>query len=190
MKHAMRFLTILIFSFLSVYSLKAQVIGGKILNEQKEPVANATVSLLKQKDSSLLRTSISNAEGAFSFNYNDTNNLLLKITVTGYQPKMLAVGNGTVPAITLARKNAQLNEVVVTAKKPIIEVKPDKMVFNVEASINATGSNALELLQKSPGVIVDKDDNIILSGKNGVRIYIDGKPSPLSMKDVAAQLKG
>ena len=83
-----------------------------------------------------------------------------------------------------------MNAVVVTAKKPIIEVKPDKLVFNVESSINATGSNALELLQKSPGVVVDKDDNIQLSGKNGVKIYIDGKPSPLAGTDLAAYLRG
>jgi len=190
MKHAMRFLTILLISFLSIWSTQAQKIEGKIQNEKKEPVANATVTLLKQKDTSLLRTAISNAEGAFSFNYNDSNKVMVKITVTGYHEKMLAVNNGSLPVITLSRKDAQLNEVVVTAKKPIIEVRPDKTVFNVEASINATGSNALELLQKSPGVIVDKDDNIVLSGKNGVRIYIDGKPSPLSMKDVTAQLKG
>ena len=48
----------------------------------------------------------------------------------------------------------------------------------------------LELLQKSPGVIVDKDDNIILSGKNGVKIYIDGKPTPLTGTDLSAYLRG
>ena len=44
----------------------------------------------------------------------------------------------------------------------MIEVTADKTVFNVEESINATGSNAFELLQKSPGVTIDKDDNILV----------------------------
>ena len=71
----------------------------------------------------------------------------------------------------------------------MIEVKADKTIVNVENSINAVGSDALELLRKSPGVLVDKDDALSLAGKNGVQVYIDGKPSPLSGADLAAYLK-
>ena len=71
----------------------------------------------------------------------------------------------------------------------MIEVKADKTIFNVEASINATGSNALELLQKSPGIQVDTNENISMKGKTGVRIYIDGKMTQLDTKDLAAYLK-
>ena len=71
----------------------------------------------------------------------------------------------------------------------MIEVRADKTVFNVENSINATGSNAFELLQKSPGVSVDKDDNISMQGKNGVKIYIDGKPTQMGGADLAAYLR-
>lgn len=65
----------------------------------------------------------------------------------------------------------------------------DKTVLNVEGSINAVGQDALELLRKSPGVLVDKDENISLSGKNRVQVYIDGRSSPLSGQDLAAYLK-
>ncbi|MEI9809981.1 MAG: hypothetical protein WDO16_20105 [Bacteroidota bacterium] len=44
-------------------------------------------------------------------------------------------------------------------------------------------------MRKAPGVTIDKDDNISLAGKNGVQIFIDGKPSPLSGADLAAYLK-
>ena len=60
----------------------------------------------------------------------------------------------------------------------MVEVKADKTILNVEGTINAVGSNALELLRKSPGVLLDKDDNISLAGKNGVQVYIDGRPTP------------
>ena len=63
------------------------------------------------------------------------------------------------------------------------------MVLNVEGTINAVGQDALELLRKSPGVLVDRDDNLSLAGKNGVQVYIDGKPSPLSGKDLADYLR-
>ncbi|MCX6210828.1 MAG: TonB-dependent receptor, partial [Bacteroidetes bacterium] len=95
----------------------------------------------------------------------------------------------TVPSITLKKASKELGEVTVSSKKPMIEVKADKTIFNVEASINAVGSDAFELLRKSPGVMIDKDDNLQLSGKNGVQVYIDGRPSPLSGKDLADYLK-
>jgi hypothetical protein len=71
----------------------------------------------------------------------------------------------------------------------MIEVKADKTILNVENTINSTGQDALELLRKAPGVTLDKDDLISLSGKNGVQIYIDGKPSPLTGTDLTAYLK-
>jgi len=61
-----------------------------------------------------------------------------------------------------------------------VEVKPDRIILNVEGSINEVGSDALELLRKSPGVTVDKDNNLSLNGKNGVQVYIDGRPSYIS----------
>ena len=79
--------------------------------------------------------------------------------------------------------------VTVTSEKPMIEVRADKMIVNVEGTMNAVGNDALELLRKSPGVTVDKDDNISLAGKNGVQVYIDGKPSPLTGTDLTSYLK-
>ena len=78
---------------------------------------------------------------------------------------------------------------MVEAQRPIVEVQPDKTVFNVAGSINAQGNTALELLRKSPGVVVDNNDNLVLQGKSGVQVYIDGKKSPLSSDDLAIYLK-
>ena len=91
--------------------------------------------------------------------------------------------------LTMLKAEANLAGVTVSSKKPIVEVKADRTILNVEGTINAVGNDALELLRKSPGVVIDKDDNISLSGKNGVKVYIDGKPSPLSGADLAAYLK-
>ncbi|MBV9960746.1 MAG: TonB-dependent receptor, partial [Parafilimonas sp.] len=108
-----------------------------------------------------------------------------------YSPAFEVSGNGdvNVAAISLIKSSSNLKAVTVTAQKPIVEVKADKTILNVENTINSVGSDALELLRKSPGVLVDKDDNISLAGKNGVQIYIDGKPSPLTGTDLSYYLK-
>ena len=83
-----------------------------------------------------------------------------------------------------------LEEVVIKGEKAMVEVHADKMVYNVSASVNASGNNALELLSKSPGVMVDMDKNIIVQGKSGVMIYINGRPSRISGSDLTNMLEG
>lgn len=63
------------------------------------------------------------------------------------------------------------------------------MIMNVEGTINAAGSDAFELLRKAPAVTIDNSDNIILAGKTGTQIFIDGKPSPLTGNDLSSYLK-
>jgi hypothetical protein len=82
-----------------------------------------------------------------------------------------------------------LKEVTVTAKMPLIKHKIDRIIVNVDGMITAAGSNALEILSKSPGVFVDMDGNIQLNGKGGVLVLIDDKPTYLSAQDLAAYLR-
>jgi outer membrane receptor protein involved in Fe transport len=64
------------------------------------------------------------------------------------------------------------------------------MVVNVDAFVSNAGANALEVLEKTPGVQVDKDGNISLKGKQGVIVMLDGRPAYLSGADLANMLKG
>ena len=82
-----------------------------------------------------------------------------------------------------------MDEVLVTGKRQMIEVHPDKLVFNVANSVNSSGKNGLELMRNAPGVMLDPDNNIILQGQSGVRIFINGRPSRLSGSDLATMLQ-
>jgi len=170
-------------------------IHGTVNDTKNQPLQSVTVSLLKAKDSSLVKTDITNKEGIFDLPLIDSGKYLLSYSIIGFDNKyssLFTVAKDkdlTVPAITLEPSASKLQGVTVVAKKPMIEVKADKIVFNVESSINATGSNALELLQKSPGVMVDNNDNISMKGKSGVKIYIDGKMTQLDTKSLADYLK-
>ena len=70
-----------------------------------------------------------------------------------------------IDALILEPVAKNIAAVVVTSKKPLIEQKVDRMVVNVDASLTNVGSTALEVLEKSPGVSVDKDGNISLKSK-------------------------
>ena len=83
----------------------------------------------------------------------------------------------------------QLKQVIVSSKKPLYEVKIDRTVVNVDASPSNSGANIIEVLEKAPGVNVDKEGNISLKGKNAVLVMIDGRPSYLSPTDLFNYLK-
>lgn len=171
------------------------VIKGLVKDDKGKIVSAATVTLHKAKDSILVKTDITNAEGAFEFTTLSSGNYFIKVSAIGnntYTSGAVEISEGqtlNLPSIALQANAHELNDVVVKAKKPMIEVKADKTVFNVEQSINATGSNALELLQKSPGVQVDNNENISMKGKTGVKVYVDGKMMQLDTKDLADYLK-
>jgi len=170
-------------------------ITGRVKDNAGKPLQSVSISLLDAKDSSLVKTDVSDASGNFEINTSKEGSFLLSYSSVGFEQQYSAAfekksGKKTViePAV-LQPGAGKLKEVTIVAKKPMIEVKADKTVFNVEASINATGSNALELLQKSPGMQVDNNDNISMKGKTGVRVYVDGKMMQLDTKDLAAYLK-
>ncbi len=91
---------------------------------------------------------------------------------------------------TSFNKTQQLNAVVVTSKKPFIEQQIDKTVINVQADMSAVGSSAFEMLQKAPGINITSEDVINMSGKAGVNIIIDGRPTQMGSKELAAFLRG
>ncbi len=189
-----KLVTIFSVLFLMAATVQAQQISGTIKDEKGKGLEKATVSLLKASDSSLVKLVATGNSGVYTFATVKPGKYLINTTFVGYVPAYSDVfevsgSNITVPELTISKPTGELAGVVVTTKKPIIEVKADKMILNVEGTINAVGNDALELLRKSPGVMVDKDDNISLAGKNGVQVFIDGKPSPLSGTDLSNFLK-
>jgi len=176
-------------------SLVAQKISGTVKDAEQNPLVRATIGLLNAKDSSVIKWSASKSDGVFEFTNVDEGKFLIVVSHINFEKSFSDVlevasdKNVIIPTIVLKRLQKQLQTVVVISQKPIIEVKADKTIMNIEGTINATGSDALELLRKSPGVLVDKDDNLSLNGKNGVQIYIDGRPSPLTGKDLSEYLK-
>jgi iron complex outermembrane recepter protein len=192
----MRYLSSMLLTICIALSANAQnKIVGIVKNNKQQPLKAVTVSLLKSSDSSLVKADVTDATGAYEITTNNNTDFLLLFTAIGYNDKYSTVyktnnnGTTTIEVTKLIESSKQLESVVVVARKPMIEVKADKTVFNVEQSINAQGSDALELLRKSPGVQVDNNENISMKGKTGVRVYVDGKMMQLDTKDLAAYLK-
>jgi len=191
----MRNVIVLFFCVLLAASVQAQHIAGNVKDDQGKNTASASIVLKKAKDSAIVKLGATNSQGHFEFADIAAGKYFITVSYVGYASLNSSVfetsGSGTTnaPEMVLTKNAAGLKEVTVVSHKPIVEVKSDKIVLNVEGSINAVGQDALELLRKSPGVTIDKDDNLSLSGKSGVQVYIDGSPSPLTGKDLSEYLK-
>ena len=134
-------------------------------------------------------------DGSFAFQNLKDDTYLIKATFIGYKnyvgSNVVVSGQQAVvlPAFNLSPTGKMLKEVAVTGKKSFVEQKIDRTVVNVGALLSNTGTNALEVLQKTPGVQVDADGNITFKGKSGVLVMIDDKPTYLSAANLATYLR-
>jgi len=171
-------------------------ISGVILDESKKPADYVTVVLFKASDSSVVKTAFTDPTGTFSFNVPAKGSYYYKASNMGYKTLksktiVLTEENQKIDFGTaqLTASTQNLKEVNVAVTKPLIERKMDKVVMNVSSSSIMSGSTALEVLQKAPGVTVDQNDNISMMGKQGVLIQLDGKQTYMSSADVANLLR-
>ena len=195
--YTMKTLYLVLLSFLSLpsISLAQSTLDGRITDEAGKPLPFVTVALMAEGDSALVKATASGSEGKFTLEDVPSGHFLLKASMVGYHARFttsfeMTETPKTLPDLRLSEAVGDLNEVLVTAKKPFVEQRIDRMIVNVENSIIGSGSTALEVLQKSPGITVDyQNDRIQLRGKEGVIVQIDGKQSYLSQQDVVALLR-
>lgn len=185
------------FTGISAYSQTAGKITGSIKDGGNQKIIDAaTISLLYSKDSSLVKSAIADKDGDFLFENVKDGSYLISATSLGHSkaysaPFTISQEHASHDAgvLQIVPVSQNLKEVVVETKRPMIERKADRTIVNVDASVSNVGSSAMDVLEKSPGITVDKDGNISLRGKQGVKIFIDGKPSYLSGADLANLLK-
>ena len=195
MKKILTILTLTGFS-LAGYAQSQSSIKGAV-GDGSRSIEAATISLLKSKDSSLVKIMVTDKAGKFEFDNAKTGKYLVMVSAVGYGKSYSSafdINEGTssvdLKTITLTVQSKDLKAVTVSSSRPMVEQKIDRIVVNVEASVTNIGATALEVLEKAPGVQVDKDGNISLKGKQGVIILLDGRPSYLSGPELANMLRG
>jgi len=184
---------LLVFGLLLVSIANSQI-NGKITDAEGAALEFANVILNNSADSTMHKVALSNEKGEFSIPLSTAGEYFVQVSYVGlpdaYSNKIIYSGEPIdISPIQMSPSSTALESVTVTAQRPLLEIKPDKMVFNVEGSVNASGNDLMELLRKAPGVVVDNNENITMLGKSGVRIYINGKQLPLSGDDLSNYLK-
>ncbi|MFK7049708.1 hypothetical protein FLACOL_02622 [Flavobacterium columnare] len=180
----------LLFVFvLMPFVIQAQFsITGKVVGENNLPIPTVEVSLLTTTNT-IVVSQLTDEQGNFKLTANQGNYVLqVKQLATILIEKNINVTQ-TLNLGTLQPEDAKkLEEVTIVAKKKLIERKVDRLVFNVENSISATGGDALDALKVTPGIRV-QNDAISMIGKSGMAVMVDDKIIQLSGDDLTNYLK-
>ena len=169
-------------------------VSGRV-KDQHQVMAAASIELLTH-DSVVIRKTLTNDSGEFIFQNVAPGGYIITTSVVGFSrfvSELFTVGNSeiTLPDIILENLVTELNGVVIKAKKAVLEQQIDRLVVNVQSSTTSAGNTVLDVLQKTPGIVVNLQNNTIsMNGKAGVRIMINGKLMALSMDVVLQMLEG
>jgi len=161
-----------------------------VVNEKLQPVDDATVKLLK--NNAVIKAAISNVNGTVLFENIASGSYSFLISHTAYKPQTTKIyqipSNKKSDTIRLQILNTDLNEVSIVSRTPPVQYKQGKVILDVEGSPTSAGQSVLDVLEKSPGVAVDRNGGISLQGKPGVLVMVDDKPTYLSGSDLSDML--
>ncbi|CAM3980712.1 Outer membrane receptor proteins, mostly Fe transport [Pedobacter westerhofensis] len=174
-------------------SIATGTVTGYIYDQRQQPLSYSSVQLLKTQDTSVVKNTLCDSTGKYTFKNIALGNYRLKVSQMGYQTTSstnfsLTSAGIHLPPLQLAPSSKQLNEVRVVAKKQFIERQIDRTIMNVENSILASSGSVNELLEIAPGVSID-NGQISMKGKQGVIVMIDDKRVKLSAAEISSLLQ-
>jgi iron complex outermembrane receptor protein len=180
--------------FLTVFNVYGQefMLKGKVINVEEEAVPFANVILFDEEEKEMVKTGVTTLEGYFELPRVAKGDYWLVISFIGledFRKQVQVVEGMDFGTIKMKTAGIQIETAVVKARRALVEVKPDKTVLNVEGTINSAGENALGLMRKAPGVLLDNNNNISVLGRSGVKIFINGKNLPLAGDDLTNYLE-
>lgn len=182
---------LLLLSVCVIAQQKSTTLKIFVQTAKTDSVVNASLQLFTWPDSVLVASQLYKKDGN-SFTVNQFGKYQAVISCVGFATAYKTINVTDKPvttAVFIKRNNSNLKEVVVvSSKRPLIKQEDDKTI--VDAAVLANSStNAYEVLEKTPGAIVDQDGNIYLSSMNPATVFINGREMKLSSADLASLLK-
>lgn len=163
-------------SIVNQYSIS----GITIDSATNKPLDFATVSL-KNEAKQVIKTTLSKADGSFSFEGLPPANYTLTLISIGYNsrtiPVELKASDKDLGSVAINSQSYKLSEVTVTADRSIIKQETDRISYDMKADPESKGSTVLEIMRKIPLLSVDGEDNLLMNGNSSYKIMVNGKPS-------------
>ncbi len=181
----------------SLYAQPKAALKGVVTDSTKKPVSYVTIRLLSKKSPGQpVQSTYSKEDGSFSLNKLDTGAYMLVFLHTSYTEKKQPVriqqpgDHLDLKEIQLSAATGKLQDVTVTAQRPLIEQTDDKITFNAEDDPATKTETAIDVLRKTPFVTVDGEDNVSINGKNNFKVLLNGRETAMFAKNLKEALRG
>jgi outer membrane receptor protein involved in Fe transport len=168
---------------------------GTVLDSlTRQPVPFASVVLLLPAPADKVAAGQSaDEQGRFALTKLPAGPYRLRVSFVGYGVRTQLVTVTTsrlaLAPILLPATAGQLGEAVIVAQRPLIEVKPDRLVYHAEQDVTNAGGTAQDVLRKAPLLAIDGDDNVTMRGNSNFKVLINNKPSPTLAANLKEALK-
>ena len=169
---------------------------GTVLDSLKgAAVPYATVVLLPPAPNDKPITGVAaDDNGKFALSKLTPGSFRLRVSYVGYGTQTRAVtitvGATDVGTLRLPVAGTALAEAVVIGTKPVVEVRPDRLIYNADQDVTNAGGTAADVLRKAPLLAVDGDGNVKMRGSGNFKVLVNNKPSPTLAQNLAEALKG
>ncbi|MEY4703035.1 MAG: hypothetical protein RIR96_932, partial [Bacteroidota bacterium] len=160
-----------------------------ISDPSNQPISGVTATLMRLPDSAVIKKKVLSADDSLSIETGKE--YLLKLTAAGKKAVTLTFSTDSVSItrnIIMLPNDDAMQAVVVRSKKPLIKEEDDKTIVDA-TSIASSSTNAFEVLEKTPGAIIDQDGNVYLNSTTPASIQINGREMKMSSADLSALLK-
>jgi outer membrane receptor protein involved in Fe transport len=176
------------------YSQTASTIKGTVADSVSKATLPLITVRLKGADNETIKVTVTKDDGSFAFASVPASKYTLYINAIGYQTKTVAIDltqqkTIELKPIYLSDAMTTLKEVSVTAERPIIRQKADRIIYDLKADPESKGNSVLNMMRKVPYLSLDGDDNLLLKGNSSFRVFINGKPSGSLENNLKAVLK-
>ena len=148
-------------------------LSGTIIDENRQPVPYANVSLLHPSDSSVIGGGVSNEAGVFVIPY-EMPTVLARVSYVGYKTKYLLCNNEHVGTIQIHPETMSVKGVVVTGERPKVQLKGSSLMMNVEGTVMERMGTAEDVLSRVP-TISKKGEVFEILGKGTPIIYLNNR---------------
>lgn len=190
-----KLIILLLLPIIFITGAKAQSrLSGTISDPEGEALPGASVLVLSLTDSSLVKGGVTNAQGKFLIQDIENASYIFSVSSVGFETRTEQIRldhDLEMGLIKMDAKATELQELEVTASRPFFEQRADRLIVNVQTNITSAGGSALDVLERSPGVLVNRGNNSLsLNGKDGIPVMINGKVSRLSPASLMQLLNG
>jgi ferric enterobactin receptor len=167
-----------------------RIYGTIIDSTTQKPLDKITLSL--SAGNLPVQSKVTSTDGKFEFSELKGPSYKLNISAVGYKPYGLTIqlkADTNLGNIGLKADLKNLKEVQIVADRPLIQQKPGKVIYDMQADPESKAKSVMDMLHKIPFITVDADDNVMLKGNSNFKVFVNGKPSGMMENNLKAVLR-